>query len=279
MFKKIKIRWSNFRLSLRMKIIVALSSISVVLLLSSIISILEYRRMSSYVSTLMAQDIRNIHTVEKLMSEADSYNLDVLAVIGDDSLSEVPDFDRQGFRDGCDSLKTAFRGRKIAPLADSVLYAYSAYMLASTELPDIVASTFINTRDWYFTRLQPLFSRLRGYLDRLNEMMYKELQHNASDFDHGFYRSIIPAAVAVSVGILLVFLLLFFILSYYVKPLYRMLEGLRDYRSFRHRYAVEFDGNDQLQDLNSEVTELTEENRQLRRRLANMKQQQESNES
>ncbi|MBO7396608.1 MAG: hypothetical protein J6T89_00940 [Bacteroidales bacterium] len=275
MLKKFKLRWSNFRLSLRMKIIVALSSISVVLLLSSIISILEYRRMSSYVSTLMAQDIRNIHTVEKLMSEADSYNLDVLAVIGDDSLSEVPAFDRQGFRDGCDSLKTAFKGRRIAPLADSVLYAYSAYMLASTELPDIVASTFINTRDWYFTRLQPLFYRLRGYLDKLNEMMYKELQHNASDFDHGFYRSIIPAAVAVSVGILLVFLLLFFILSYYVKPLYRMLEGLRDYRSFRHRYSVEFDGNDQLQDLNTEVSELTDENRQLRRRLANLKQQQE----
>jgi 3-oxo-5-alpha-steroid 4-dehydrogenase 1 len=82
-------------------------------------------------------------------------------------------------------------------------------MLTSLELPNVIVSDFIDTRSWYFERLQPLFGRMRGYLDRLSSTMYQELEQNSKDFDSGFSRSIIPGIVAVSTGILLVFLLLF----------------------------------------------------------------------
>ena len=135
-------------------------------------------------------------------------------------------------------------------------------------------SSFINTRDWYFNRLQPLFGRLREYLDKLSGAMYAELEQNSRDFDSGFFRSIIPSTVAVSVGILLVFLLLFYIQVYYVKPIYRMLEALRDYLGYRRRYSYTFDGNDQLSDLNSAITDLAEENRTLRKRISDLKDKQ-----
>ena len=97
---------------------------------------------------------------------------------------------------------------------------------------------------------------------------------NSKDFDSGFFRSIIPSSVAVSVGIILVFLLMFYIQSYYVKPIYRMLSNLRDYLGYRRRYTYTFDGNDQLNDLNTSITELTEENRSQRRRIADLKDKQ-----
>ena len=75
-------------------------------------------------------------------------------------------------------------------------------------------------------------------------------------------------------GILLVFLLLFYILAYYVRPIYRMRDGLRDYLSYRHRYNYTFDSNDQLGEVNASVTELTEENRSLRKRIADLKEKQ-----
>ena len=46
---------------------------------------------------------------------------------------------------------------------------------------------------------------------------------------------------------------------------------MRDYLGYRHRYTYTFDGNDQLADLNQAITDLSEENRSLRRRMAEMK--------
>ena len=264
----------SFRLSLRMKLILALSAIAVVLTMSSVISVLEYRRMSTYVSNLIARDISNIHVAQQLVDAVDGYHLQVLAVIGDDNLNTLPDFDRTAFLEYCDSLKQSLGEQSALPLADSVLYAYSAYMLASLELESVIQSTFINSRDWYFTRLQPLFNRLRGYLDRMSAGMYEELRQNSEDFDSGIFRSIVPGIVAVGVGILLVFLLMFYMLVYYVHPLYHMLGNLTDYLKFRRHYTFTFEGDDQLTDLNRSITDLTEENRQLRRRLSDLKDKQ-----
>ena len=271
MFAKVKNWLREFRLSLRMKMILSLSAIAVVLFASSAISFLEYRRMSSYVSELIAGDVQNIHLTQRLTDAVDNYNLQILAVIGDDGLNSLPDFDRSGFMAYCDSVRASFGAGGTLPLADSVVFAYSAYMLASTELEDVLASNFIDSRDWYFNRLQPLFGRMRGYLDRLGATLYQELQQNSEDFDSGFSRSIIPGLTAVLVGVGLLFLLMFFILVYYVKPLYGMREALQEYLSFRRRYTYSFEGSDQLSELNAEVTELAEENRTLRKRIADLK--------
>lgn len=271
MFAKIRNAIREFRLSMRMKIMLSLIAIVVVLLTSSAISILEYKRMSSYVSQLIADDVRNIHITQRLVDAVDNYNLQLLAVIGDDSLSSLPTFDRESFVQHCDSLRVDFSSGRIVPLADSVVYAYSAYMLASMELEDVLESNFINTRDWYFNRLQPLFSRMRAYLDRLSNELYLELESNSKNFDSGFFRSIVPGAVAVGVGILLIFLLLFYLLVYYVKPLYGMLSALKDYLAFRRRYTFTFEGSDQLAELNGDITDLAEENRTLRRRISDLK--------
>ena len=274
MFVKVKNWFREFRLSLRMKISLALSAIAVVLLMSSIISWLEYRHMSNYVSSLIAGNVNNIHRTQELVDAVDAYNLEMLAVIGGETLTAVPAFDKDGFLRSCEDLKENLGNGPAVAWADSVVYAYSAYMLASTELEEVFESSFINTRDWYFTRLQPIFGRMRSYMDRLSSALYEELEQNSLNFDSGFFRSIIPSTVAVSVGIILVFLLMFYIHVYYVSPIYRMLEALRDYPGYRRRYTYTFDGNDQLNDLNTSITELTEENRSLRKRISDLKDKQ-----
>ena len=267
MFGRLKNWWNSFRLSLKAKTVLSLSAIAVVLIVTGVISFVEYRRMSNYVSDMIAEDINSINVAQKLAAVTDNYNLQILAVIGDDSLHSLPDFDQQGFVFYCDSLRSSFSGENVLPLTDSVLYSYSAYMLTSLELEQVIQSDFIDSRTWYFERLQPSFKRLSGDIDRLSQAMYDDLQANSEDFDRGFYRSMIPIVVAILVGVLLVLLLMFFIISYYVNPLNKMLDELTDYRSMGRRYSLAFDGDDQLSDLNEGITDLTEENRQYRRRI------------
>ena len=274
MFGRLK-NWRNsFRLTLKTKMVLSLSAIAVALIVSGIISIVEYRRMSNYVSDMIAEDINSINVAQKLAAVTDDYNLQILTVIGDDSVNSLPDFDQQGFVSYCDSLRSIFSVENVLPLTDSVLYSYAAYMLTSLELEQVIQSDFIDSRTWYFERLQPSFQRLNGDIDRLSQAMYADLQENSEDFDRGFYRSIIPGIVAVAVGVILVLLLMFFITSFYVKPLNRMLEGLDEYRSMGRRYNYSFDGDDELVELNEGITELTEENRQYRRRIKLLKETQ-----
>ena len=274
MFGRLK-NWRNsFRLSLKTKMVLSLSAIAVVLIVSGIISIVEYRRMSNYVSDMIAEDINSINVAQKLSAVTDAYNLQILTVIGDDSVNSLPDFDQQGFVSYCDSLRSIFSVENVLPLTDSVLYSYQAYMLTSLELEQVIQSDFIDSRTWYFERLQPSFKRLNSDIDRLSQAMYDDLQANSEDFDQGFSRSMMPVVAAVTVGVLLVLLLMFFIISYYVNPLNRMLAGLDDYRSMGRRYGYAFEGDDQLADLNQGITELTEENRQYRRRIKLLKETQ-----
>ena len=262
MFRKIRQKLSGARLSLRTKLVLSFSGIAIVLLLSSIISILEYRRMSHYLSGLIADNINSINVAQDISNLSDAYNLKVLEVVGDENVSRLPQFDQEQFIASCQSLKNSMTRQSLSPLADSVLYAYSAYMLTSLEVNDVILSDFIDSRTWFVDRLQPRFNRLQASIRTLSAAIYGDLKHNSETFDRGFYRSIIPGAVAVGVGILLVVMLLLFILIDYVNPLKRMLDGLDNYR---------FEGDDELVELNDGISEIIDDNRQLKQRIKELK--------
>ena len=273
--RKIRKIIKDTRIGMKGKLIMSLGAIAAVLLLSSVISVMEYSKMSSYVSDLISKDINSINDARRLGEAAEEDNLAILAAIGDGSVTELPDFDTQAFMRKCDSLSTAFSST--SSLADSVKYAYSAYMLTSLELGYVIKSDFINTRDWYFDRLQPRFGRLRGDIDKLSLAIYDDLRFNSENMDSSLYRSIIPGIVAVGVGLLLVVMLLMFMLSYYVRPTYRMASGLSAYRSYGKNYTVDFDGDDQLKEINEGIAEITTENQTLQRRISALKNESKGN--
>ena len=259
------------KLSLKAKLTLSLSAIAAILLVSATLSVLEYAKMSTYVSDLIADDITSLNTAHKLSDICNKYNLDILTVIGDDFYAELPEFDQEYFLSHCDVLKSSLESNVIQPLTDSVIYSCSAYVLTSLELENVLDSYFIDSRSWYFNRLQPGFQILASDIDALETAIYNDLEKNSKTFERGFYRSIIPGIVAVGVGLLLVIMLLFFMLAYYVNPLYRMLDSLEGYKSYNKRYTYTFDGDDELVRLNDGISELANENLTLRKRLKDLK--------
>ena len=278
MFKKFHNRLGGFRLPLKAKLLISLSSIAFMLLISSVISIMEFIRMKNYVSDLISDNIKSLNLAQSLTGEIDNYNLSILAEIGDDAVSTVPDFDQEKFISWCDSIKTSLRGERLLPAADSVLTSFSAYMATAMELDEVEKSDFIDSRTWYFEDLQTDFKKLRSDMDRLRQDIYSDLKSNSETFDRGFYRSIIPGVVAVGVGILLVLMLALFMMIYYVNPLYKMLDSLDTYRTYGKKYNYVFDGDDQLTELNAGITEICDDNRQMKRRIKDIKDRSEAGE-
>ena len=144
-------------------------------------------------------------------------------------------------------------------------------MSTSLKFDEIFLADNVDTGEWFFGTLQPAFNEFRQDMAVLNDMIHQELVRNSADFDAGFYRSIIPGVVSVGAGLLLVFLLLYFMMSNYVRPIYRISDGIDNYRKSGRRHGFEFDGDDQLANINNGVTELIEENIELKKRVKALK--------
>jgi hypothetical protein len=261
--------------SMKKKIFFSLGSLAMILLLSGVISILEYRRMSDYVSDLIASNIKSINLSQKLADITQEYNDQMLAVVVQNDISLMPDFNLTYFNAQSDSLRSSFTSSKMLPKVDSVVMSFDAFMKTSLKFDEVFLADSVDTGEWFFGSLQPRYTKLRQDLNSLNEVIHEELRDNSADFDAGFYRSIIPGVVSVGAGLLLILLLLYFTMVYYVRPIYRMSDGVDSYRVSGRRYIYEFDGDDQLANINSGLTEIIEENVELKRRLKNLRDERE----
>ena len=249
------------------KVLYSLGSLAAILLLSGVISIIEYRRMSDYVSELIAANIKSINLAQKLSDITEEYNHQMLSVVVQNDISLMPEFDLDYFIAQSDSLKNSFTSQNALPMVDSVEVSFDAFMKTSLKFDEVFLADNVDTGEWFFGTLQPRYNKFRGEMNILNEAIYNDLLSNSADFDAGFYRSIIPGVVSVGAGLLLIMLLLFFTLVNYVRPIYRMTEGINAYRSSGRRYNFVFDGDDQLAEINSGVTEIIEENVELKTRI------------
>jgi hypothetical protein len=231
--------------------------------------------MSDYVSDLIASNIKSINLSQKLADITQEYNDQMLAVVVQNDISLMPDFNLAYFNAQSDSLRSSFTSSKMLPKVDSVVMSFDAFMKTSLKFDEVFLADSVDTGEWFFGSLQPRYTKLRQDLNSLNEVIHEELRDNSADFDAGFYRSIIPGVVSVGAGLLLILLLLYFTMVYYVRPIYRMSDGVDSYRVSGRRYIYEFDGDDQLANINSGLTEIIEENVELKRRLKNLRDERE----
>lgn len=257
--------------SLSRKVFLSLGSIAAILLLSGVISILEYRRMSTYVSDLIAANIKSITLSQKLSDLTDEYNHQMLSVVVQNDISIMPEFNLEYFNAQADSLKESFTSKRALPMVDSVSLSFNRFMETSLRFDEVFLADNVDTGEWFFGTLQPCYNKFRHDIGVLNEMIHEELTSNSADFDAGFYRSIIPGVVSVGAGMILVFLLLYFTIANYVHPIYRISDGIDAYRKTGRRHVYTFDGDDQLANINEGVTDIIEENLELKKRVKALK--------
>ena len=259
------------RPSLRKKVYLSLGSLAALLLLSGILSILEYRRVSTYVSDLIASNINSIVLSQTLSDLTQEHNHKMLSVVVLNDISLMPELDDLPFASVADSLRTTFTSQNALPMLDTVVASFDDFVKTSLKFDEVFLADTVDTGEWFFGSLQPRYTKLRQDLISLNEVIHEELMTNSADFDAGFYRSIMPGVVSVGAGILLILLLFYFTMYNYVKPIYKMSDGIDQYRLSGHRYSGMFDGDDQLANINTGITELIEENVELKKRIKALK--------
>ena len=245
--------------------------LSIVLLLSGTVSLYEYSKMNSYVSDVISDNINSINTSRELLAVAEQYNIDLMddLVVANsaDSIGKFPGLEDERLIAIFDNLRKKFATPEEQAAADSVVYAYVAYMQVVSEAETIWQKHYDVRRQWYFNRLMPIYLEFRGYMMSLTQICQDKLVANSATLQDGFYRSLMPGVVSVIFGVILALLLDYYLNFFIINPLLKIIKGIKGFRLFGKSYNVKIDSDDEMEQLNTAVKDLIDLNKSYKKQL------------
>lgn len=243
------------------KVFLGFLALAVILFFSSIISIFEFSKMNKTLSGLVSDNIKSINAARTLMIQSEDYNSMLLNNLNktDGEFAEFKAVESDDFVASFNNLKKSFTTNKERQCADSVLFAYTAYMQVVREAQEVWLMG--NEEDWFFSRLQPFYIQLRSYIQKLTQVSQEALVQNSKDVQDTFYRSSMPAVASVAVGFIMVILFNYFLNFYVINPLLRITKGIKNFKLYGKNYDVKLDSDDEIAELNDSVKDLIESNK------------------
>jgi len=253
-------------MGIRKKISLGFVVIGVILFFSSVISVFEFNRMRHSVTNLMRDNINSINTSRMLLEITDEHNFTLLSkVIQDSSINSTEILYDASFDKYITSIKKKFTSPSEISLVDSLTLTYYNYLSVLGKAPDILLRDEKSRKDWYLNELKPVYYNLRTYKKKLGLLTQQALAKNTEELQEAYYRSIMPGIIAVGAGLMLVLLFNYFINLYFISPILLISKGIRNYKDFKKSYNVQFDNDDEIQDLNGEIKGLIDENKNLKK--------------
>ncbi len=253
-------------MGIRRKISLGFVIIGVVLFISSVISVFEFSRMRQNVTNLMKDNINSINTSRLLLELTDEYNFELLSrVIKDSSVKSVEIFPDDRLHKYLGNIRRGFTSHEERVVVDSLSQAYLDYISVINSTSDIMLKSLRERIKWYEEELKPVYNNLNKYKKQLGLITQAALAENTKELQEGYYRSIMPGIIAVGAGLMLVLLFNYFLNIYFISPIILISKGIKNYREYNKSYNVQLENDDELQDLNSDVKSIIDENRNLKR--------------
>lgn len=250
--------------SIKAKVHLAAVVIAVVLFLSAGVAYVEFSRMSEYVSIFIAKNVECINSSSELIELCEHFNQNILSEDEIATGDPVMDSTVQRY---IELIVTNSTIDSENHYADSLRYAYAAYMQVVCGSEDISFDSYSDKVSWYKNKVEVVYLKLKGYLTTLTTLSQNVLSSNYDELSDRYYRSIMPAVLAIVASTVLIFLFAYFLNVYILGPIVKMHRGLKDFKEWNSPYKVTFDqGGDQVQELNELIKDLTEDNTSLRKK-------------
>ncbi len=258
------------KLGIKRKVLLGCIVLAIILFFSSLISIFEFTKMNRYVSGVIADNIRSINAARELLSVSEQYNIDLMngLVLEGSNRPESASIEREEeLISSFENLSRSFVTPQEQASADSVLYAYAAYMQVVAEADQMWEHDYAERQHWFFNRLQPVYLKFRGYMMQLTSVCQDALIESSQDIREGTYRSLMPGLVSVLVGMIMVLLFNYYLNYFLINPLLKITGGIKGYRYYGRSYAVKLDNDDELEELNEAVGDIVEQNQSFKKEL------------
>lgn len=253
------------RRTIRRKVRTGFTILGTILFFSSVVAVFEFVRINRASSGVVNDNILSINEERSLMESSEQFNLALLEMLGQETAPE--DFSNSihdSFVSTLENLPDNFTTEQENRYADSVRFAYAAYMQVVMEAPEIWEQGAAARQEWFFGRVQKYYSYLRNYINDLNSISNVALQTNSEMMESTFFRSMMPAVAALIVGLIVILLFNAYLDYYVIKPVSKMGKGVKEFVRFGKDYNITFDNDDEISDLNDALTDLIDVHKTLK---------------
>ena len=256
---------------IKLKVFYGCVVLGVVLFFSGVISMFEYSSMNNYVSELISDNIQSINTARELLSVSEQYNVqlmkDLVIENGQDTIDQNLVFEDDALIHSFADISRRFITKEERSAADSVIFAYAAYMQVAREADQVWQRGYSERENWYFNRLQPVYLKFRGYMMNLTSVCQDALVNNSQILQEGFYRSIMPPFISMIIGIVMVILLNYYMNYFVINPILKINRGIKGCRKLGSSYNVDVDSDDEIKELNDTVKDIVDLNQYYKKKL------------
>jgi hypothetical protein len=219
---------------------------------------------------VIADNIRSINAARELLSVSEQYNISLmngLVLENEEQLEELPVGPQEELVSSFENLSKSFATPQERAAADSVLYAYAAYMQVVSEAQEMWRQDYAERQHWFFNRLQPVYNQLIDYIEQLTFTCQDTLIANSQNMQERFQRSIMPPLVSLLLGLMLVLLFNYYLNYYLINPLLKVTKGIQGYRRYNKPYNVTLDTLDEISELNETVKDIIDVNESYKAQL------------
>ncbi|MFR9620406.1 MAG: hypothetical protein SNH63_04190 [Rikenellaceae bacterium] len=121
----------------------------------------------------------------------------------------------------------------------------------------------------YYADYLPIHNKMATSIDQFVTLAQNELAPRTEQLHNNAYRAVTPVLISLSVMIIIVLMLFYFMLISCVNPIIVITKALQSYISFKIPYAPKGTHRDELAQLNQLIDEVITENTELKRSNSN----------
>lgn len=244
-------------MGIRKKILLGFVAIGFILFLSGVVAVFEMTRLTDLISGLLTSNIQTItssNTIEQVVLKQNSYILDIWqnelevdqAELGKDIITLTSQVDFIAANMVSDEGKV---------LVEKLKTEAELYQIFLSSIPSVLDMQREQQMEWYAS-YEKLFLSLTETTSEITKLNQNILSENAIKLEGNYYRMIMPAAIAIIAGVFMIFFFNYFISTYFVKPVIQIKKNIKSFLSSRSPYSVKISTNDEINELNEEVTSL-----------------------
>lgn len=241
---------------LKIKILSGFLILVLMLAVAGAVSIYEFNKLSNSVDALIEDNYKTIESCKRMVYALEREDSGVLlALLGHGAES------RKIILSADSSFTMAFTVAKNNltevgedKLLDEVSLAYEDYKTAWSRL--LTPSLMEDNMTWYFDTSHQAFMKARYKVEALMSLNQASMYEESSVLKEKSKRAIMPGIVAIISALVFSLLLNFFISKYFVSPIGKLAEALKNYHPGRKQFTAGIETDDEIKRLERGIQEL-----------------------
>lgn len=248
-------------MGLKNKIRLGFLSLALLLFFSGIISFFELSRLSNSTHSMLGASFRNMELSKTMLDAVQDQNTALLQMIvsGSRNSDSMLIAGRQKFDSSMREANVLIRDLQGF---DSIYAANISYnRIVDSYLSD---SLHKNSVGWYVNIYETSYADLTTSIKNFMVSSQRIMDVKAQRLEDNAYRATMPGFIALLIGILIVVVFFYFINLYYISPVLKITDALKNYLNSKIPFKVNVEGRDEMFRLKESIEKLIDQQKSKR---------------